>query len=250
MSSSTSDRTGPWPAPVGAEDFRGVCVLEVKPRDDAGQVDRAVQDALARNPRGIVCSIAATRCDDDHRLLDEVAALGRHVRRWPAVPIAIACPDEISRSRLRSSADGRDLTIAPSVLQASDEITSGPAPADAILQLSPRATAGRAARGFLTRTLLDWRSGGAIETGCLIISELVTNAVRHSATDIEVAVGKHERLLRIAVHDRTRSLPQTLDPDPTRTGGRGIALVKALSRNFGVLTTASPGKVVWAVFDG
>jgi anti-sigma regulatory factor (Ser/Thr protein kinase) len=225
-----------------------VWVLEVKHPDNGGQVDRAVQDALAQNPRGIVCNIAAGY-DPDHRLLDQIAALGRHVQHWPAVPIAIACPDEINRSRLRSSVDGRDLIIAPSVLQASTEISTAPAPADATLRLPPRPTAGRAARGFLTRTLLDWRSNTAIETGCLIISELVTNAVRHSATDIEVAIGKHERLLRIAVHDHTRSLPQTLHPVPTRTGGRGIAVVEALSRSFGVLTTANPGKVVWAVLD-
>ena len=224
-------------------------VLRLAASDDGGQVDRAVQDTLARNPRGIICSIAGPRCDADHRLVYEIAALGRHVRHWPAVPIAIACPDETTRTRLRGRADGHDLTIAPTVLQAWGEIMRGPAPADATLRLPPHPTAGRVARGFLTRTLLDWGINGAIHTGCLIISELVTNAVRHSATEIEVSVGKHQRLLRIAVHDRTRSLPQTLDPHPTRTGGRGVAVVNALSRDFGVLATRSPGKVVWAVFD-
>ncbi len=97
---------------------------------------------------------------------------------------------------------------------------------------------------------MDWRSCRAIGTGCLVASELVTNAVRYGATTIQLSLAKHGTLLRIAVRDDEPSSPFEPPRDPQRTGGRGIHVVKQITRDFGLLPTAKPGKVVWAVLDG
>ena len=87
----------------------------------------------------------------------------------------------------------------------------------------------------------------------LIVSELVTNAVRHAALlspmlAVEVAVGAE--WVRVAVEDNHPYRPTALEADHGRTGGRGLLLVREIAREAGgvcdVEHTAGGGKVIWA----
>ncbi|MEV7085044.1 ATP-binding protein [Streptomyces sp. NPDC093085] len=88
----------------------------------------------------------------------------------------------------------------------------------------------------------------------LILSELVTNAVRHAAVlspeiAVEVAVGA--RWIRVSVEDNHPYRPTALEADHASTGGRGLLLVRELTREAGggcaAEHTAGGGKIVWAV---
>ncbi|WP_405589590.1 ATP-binding protein [Streptomyces sp. NBC_01190] len=87
----------------------------------------------------------------------------------------------------------------------------------------------------------------------LIVSELVTNAVKHAAvlspeTAVEIAIGAD--WIRVAVEDNHPYRPKALATDHARTGGRGLLLVKAITDEAGgscdITRTPSGGKVVWA----
>ncbi|QOV41343.1 ATP-binding protein [Streptomyces ferrugineus] len=87
----------------------------------------------------------------------------------------------------------------------------------------------------------------------LIVSELVTNAVRHAALlspmlAVEVAVGAE--WLRVSVEDNHPYRPTALEADHGQTGGRGLLLVREIAKEAGgvcdVEHTASGGKVIWA----
>ncbi len=87
----------------------------------------------------------------------------------------------------------------------------------------------------------------------LIVSELVTNAVRHAALlspqiVVEVVIGGG--WVRLSVEDSHPYRPKALQNDFGRTGGRGLLLVKAVSTGAGGLCdverTAGGGKIVWA----
>ncbi|MFI6334220.1 ATP-binding protein [Streptomyces sp. NPDC050535] len=87
----------------------------------------------------------------------------------------------------------------------------------------------------------------------LIVSELVTNAVRHAALlspvlAVEVAVGAE--WVRVSVEDKHPYRPTALEADHGQTGGRGLLLVREVTREAGgvcdVEHTASGGKVIWA----
>jgi two-component sensor histidine kinase len=87
----------------------------------------------------------------------------------------------------------------------------------------------------------------------LIVSELVTNAVRHAAVlspeiSVEVAVGAD--WVRVAVRDDHPYRPKALEADLGQIGGRGLLLVKAITAEAGgvcdVEQTESGGKVIWA----
>ncbi|MEU8504093.1 ATP-binding protein [Streptomyces brevispora] len=87
----------------------------------------------------------------------------------------------------------------------------------------------------------------------LIVSELVTNAVKHAALlspelAVEVAVGAE--WIRVSVEDNHPYRPTALETDYAQTGGRGLLLVREITREAGgacdVAHTAGGGKVIWA----
>lgn len=102
------------------------------------------------------------------------------------------------------------------------------------------------------------RQGVPIEDGVLqglllIVSELVTNAVRHAALlspelAVEVAIGAER--IRVSVEDNHPYRPAALVTDHAQTGGRGLLLVREITAEAGgtcdVEHTAGGGKVIWA----
>ncbi|MER7048660.1 ATP-binding protein [Streptomyces jumonjinensis] len=87
----------------------------------------------------------------------------------------------------------------------------------------------------------------------LIVSELVTNTVKHAAplspeVAVEVAVGADR--IRVSVEDGHPCRPRALESDWAQTGGRGLLLVRetvlAAGGRYDVERTARGGKVVWA----
>ncbi|WP_051852439.1 ATP-binding protein [Streptomyces aureocirculatus] len=87
----------------------------------------------------------------------------------------------------------------------------------------------------------------------LIVSELVTNAVRHAALlsptlAVEVAVGAE--WVRVSVEDNHPYRPTALFADYGQTGGRGLLLVREIALEAGGTCdaehTADGGKVIWA----
>ncbi|MGW8065288.1 ATP-binding protein [Streptomyces ziwulingensis] len=114
----------------------------------------------------------------------------------------------------------------------------------------PRAR--HAVRDLLARQGVPVREDVA-QSLLLIVSELVTNAVRHAAVlspvlAVEVAVGSD--WVRVSVEDSHPYRPTALEADHGQTGGRGLLLVREVAREAGgacdVAHTASGGKVIWA----
>ncbi|MFJ8506956.1 ATP-binding protein [Streptomyces avermitilis] len=80
----------------------------------------------------------------------------------------------------------------------------------------------------------------------LVISELVTNAVRHAGTGkVSLSVQLVQAGLRIEVDDSNPVLPQLCLPDEYAENGRGLFLVAALADRYGAEPTPT-GKRCWA----
>jgi phosphoserine phosphatase RsbU/P len=80
----------------------------------------------------------------------------------------------------------------------------------------------------------------------LLVSELVTNAVVHAGTQIELRVDIGPGSVVVEVIDyRPGTLPALLSkPDADREAGRGMVLVDALAKEWGTRHFAG-GKAVW-----
>ena len=119
------------------------------------------------------------------------------------------------------------------------------------LTLPPAGRAAGVARQVTRETLAAWRVAHIEETAVLLVSELVTNAVRHArpgrlamALSLEAAGA----WLRIEVHDADARVPRQRTPGASDESGFGLLLIEALAGNWGVRQTAT-GKAVWAELD-
>jgi len=126
--------------------------------------------------------------------------------------------------------------------------TSAPA-GTVILSLLHDATPVRAARHFTRTHCAAWSLGrGACEDATLVASELVTNAILHARSAMALRLVHEPHRLRVEVEDEDSRRPVIPAPDGDATGGRGLGLVSALAREWGVDATRC-GKVVWAELD-
>lgn len=106
------------------------------------------------------------------------------------------------------------------------------------------------ARHALLDALTAWELGGLGDSAALVLSELMTNAVRHgrvSGRGIGTRFVRQADGLRIEVHDCGDGKPELQSPAGDSEHGRGLALVDALTGSrWGVVARPGPGKVVWA----
>lgn len=131
------------------------------------------------------------------------------------------------------------------------------------------------ARHFALSRLSEWDLGGLADDVGLVVSELVTNALRHSGRaacgrpgddvhregvydDPADPLGSAPSAIRLrlvhenpwllcGIMDASQSAPRRKEPDYIAETGRGLHLVESFSVRWG-WRTLPHGKVVWALF--
>jgi anti-sigma regulatory factor (Ser/Thr protein kinase) len=116
----------------------------------------------------------------------------------------------------------------------------------------------RIARDFARTTLADWQLCPFAEDATVVVSELVTNALRHGmrgaphsaqAWPIQLVLLRHDRRLLTVVTDPGDDVPTPAEPDHFTESGRGLHVVEAISSTWGWARLATGGKAVWAAFE-
>ncbi|MDP9843841.1 ATP-binding protein [Streptosporangium lutulentum] len=117
--------------------------------------------------------------------------------------------------------------------------------------------AARTAREFTSTALRTWGLEQLVDDTGVVVSELVTNAVRHGtrgalhprpAPDIRVILCRTERSVLCAVTDPSDQGPRLREPDHEAEGGRGLQVVQGVSEMWGWAPLETRGKAVWAAF--
>ncbi|MFE2426753.1 SpoIIE family protein phosphatase [Streptomyces sp. NPDC059373] len=113
------------------------------------------------------------------------------------------------------------------------------------LASDPAVVAG--ARALAVRQLAEWGLDDLAMTTELVVSELVTNAIRHGTGPIRLRLIR-QAVLICEVSDTSNTSPRLRHARTTDEGGRGLFLVAQLTRRWGTRHTPT-GKLIWAEQD-
>lgn len=220
------------------EDCDGIAVLSVT--GSVGEVEAdglvtAAERLRAAQPGGVVVDLTAapTLTSAAQRQLSALLDLPSG---WPRSPLVV-CPDSaLPGAPAAMTAADRDAAVAtvrdrgtrPRTRLVVPHDPTGPAAARA-------AVCGSGQLGL----------SGVCDEVALVISEMVTNAVRHAAPPVHLEVETTDDDVLIAVCDGSPVTPEMRAPDDDAEGGRGMVLVDLIAVEHGV-RVQPPGKTVWA----
>ncbi|MDI9830391.1 SpoIIE family protein phosphatase [Streptomyces sp. KAU_LT] len=103
------------------------------------------------------------------------------------------------------------------------------------------------ARARATRQMAAWHLDDLTMTTELIVSELVTNAIRYAEPPVRLRLLRDSRLT-CEVADASSTAPRLRHARSTDEGGRGLFLVAQLAHRWGVRYTPG-GKIIWAELE-
>jgi serine phosphatase RsbU (regulator of sigma subunit)/anti-sigma regulatory factor (Ser/Thr protein kinase) len=113
--------------------------------------------------------------------------------------------------------------------------------------LPPEPTAVHTARHLTVRQLSEWGLEPLMPATELVVSELVTNAIRHGTGPIRLRLIQHQ-VLTCEVFDSGGSYPRPRHACTVDENGRGLLMVAQLSRRWGCRSSTG-GKLVWVDQD-
>lgn len=146
--------------------------------------------------------------------------------------------------------------LLPSWPRAVSASSPPPAQPSATCQLGSRPESVKTGRDFTRTTLLDWDLSTLTDAAELVVSELVTNALRHGIPSARRLVGERCIRLRLLaqapfvmcmVTDPGHEIPVLRESGPTCETGRGLNVVECCSVRWGWHLLDEGGKVVWAL---
>ena len=191
----------------------------------------------------------------------------RDLRTAPAMPARQLEPDGPGPS-IGSTASHWLILAAEMAGLVNDSRPSSPHPARtacefplrmATCTLSGQARSVRAARDFTVATLRRWCTTHSSQDITVVVSELVTNALRHALPEPGLLTGPpgqvHLGLLEYgpwllcAVADPSQAAPVRRRSGSLAETGRGLQMIGALSDLWGYTEPGDAGKIVWAMFS-
>ncbi|MBB4741321.1 anti-anti-sigma regulatory factor [Actinoplanes octamycinicus] len=213
----------------------------------APQVRTILLKCLVERPDAVIAELAGLR------VLEPVAlsvfgVVARQAAMWPGTPLLLSAPGREVATWFSSGRYGR-VPVLASTAEALDVEPRErmPALADSLL---PVAGAAAHARRLAAEACARWGLDELTDAARIVAGELVTNAMVHAGTMIDLRFSLGRRYLMITVRDGSREMPEispmaSVDP----LAPRGLLLVEQFARRWGAVP-AEGGKVVWASLSG
>ncbi|MFF8973918.1 SpoIIE family protein phosphatase [Streptomyces sp. NPDC014995] len=171
----------------------------------------------------------------DRDMESGMARLGEVLAR-PGTDLETLCTSAVRQLVPAPQPDDIALLLARTHALGADHVASWDVPVD------PAAVADVRARA--THQVEVWGCGELAMTTELIVSELVTNAIRYAEPPIRLRLLRDARLT-CEVADASSTAPRLRHARSTDEGGRGLFLVAQLAHRWGARYTAG-GKIIWA----
>ncbi|WP_328333068.1 ATP-binding protein [Kribbella sp. NBC_00382] len=179
--------------------------------------------------------------------LSVFTSVARQTTDWSGVPLVLVIGRGQDRQlQLHSEVAARFIPVFRDLASALASINRAPARQLTKLRLAAQSGSAGVARRYVAATCELWRCEEVAENAVAIVSELVANSVIHARTDAVLRLELRRQLLTVAVSDGDSTLPAPQPRNDALEGGRGLAIVSALSTAWGCHSTSTGGKVVWA----
>ncbi|MER6061245.1 SpoIIE family protein phosphatase [Streptomyces sp. NPDC001792] len=198
---------------------------------EAAEIDLPAGSGLVLYTDGLI----EDRNRDVDVVLERLRGALAHPERTPE-EICEAVLDTVAPAHPR---DDIALLVARTRALDTHRIATWDLPADPSLVSEVRASA--------LRQLADWGLEEASFAAELVLSELVTNAIRHGSGPIRVRLLR-DRTLICEVSDTSNTAPHLRRAATTDEGGRGLFLVAQLAQSWGTRYIRQ-GKVIWAEWE-
>jgi DNA-binding NarL/FixJ family response regulator/anti-anti-sigma regulatory factor len=236
---------------IGQSSHQGCVVLTLAGRLDlaaAPQVERAILKQLAEHPPAIICDLAQVEAIDP--LCAGVFTAIRHpALGWPGTVLMLCAPPPLVADALLRLGVANRLAMYPSLVQALANARARPPGLREHLALGPVPTATAAGRRFVQEVCGRWGLQELAEPAALLASELVTNAVVHAGTAMELRVELLGPHLHVAVKDQNPDIPQVPAAKQGAHRGHGLRRVDQVATAWGVDEDGTGGKVVWCTLE-
>lgn len=117
-------------------------------------------------------------------------------------------------------------------------------PIEARTHLTPGPAAPAQARRFVRDVLRQWNQTPVADVVTLLTSELVTNAILHAGSEVDISLCATDGIIRVEVADASPRIPEPAGYRVDAQTGRGLAVVAAQAHDWGTQRTRN-GKIVW-----
>jgi Histidine kinase-like ATPase domain len=165
---------------------------------------------------------------------------------------------EVTEEDLLTASRPDIMPQASSLLSASllADSASIPVQPSATCTLTPSPESVKTGRDFTRVTLRDWGMTGLTDLAELVVSELITNALRHGIPSarrlgadqvVRLRLLAQDPFVMCMVTDPERAIPVLREADPAAESGRGLTVVEACCVRWGWHLLDEGGKVVWAL---
>ena len=214
-----------------------------------------IRHVLAENPQIVIVDLNSV-AGSSRALAEVLEPVAPYLAAWPGTVLAVCVPEPEASAHMlppiladRVLLDRTPVTAlerARHLLARQDRTTTF---------LTPKPQAVEDARAFTRRTLRDWRLEDLIWPASLVVSELVTHSILKAGTVLDLTLSRVGQRVRVAVHDygsdriqstKVADQDDSLD-DPLLD--RGLMVVRAMTRCWGVFPSRVHGKTVWAVME-
>jgi anti-anti-sigma factor len=226
---------------------QGCVVLTLAGRLDLSAVprlQRAILKQLAQHPPAMICDLS--RVDGIDPLCAGVFTSIRHpALGWPGTALVLCGTQPAVAEVLLQLGVASRLAMYPSLDEALANARARPERLRARLTLGPVLTAVAAGRAFVREVCDQWGLQELAEPAALLASELVTNAVVHAHTALELRVELRGSRLQVAVHDQDPNLTRVLAAKEGTDRGLGLLVVDQVAKAWGVHQDKAGGKTIW-----
>ena len=219
-------------------------------RRSPSAVTGGLMEALAVDGDTIVVCDLRGMTVPGHAVAQMLTPVSSYLDQWPGAAVVVCSEDGSVLTCLPDGGQERLLAREDSGAGVSEFEHMLPPVQQVRVRLPADPAAAREARVFTATALTGWQVPDSLGAATLVVSELVTNSIRHAQTINELTLSLAEKRLRIAVHDLSDGSPEpTRELDADALDGRGLFLVDVRGRTWGVFPSTVSGKTVWAILD-